>query len=261
MKTLDVSLCRNLLASALLELDQRELEELYAAKLPSMDARVAGSLLKNFPKLSYLDLGYSRYVTDEAFMRWPTKEEGGTRLKGLRLSGCTRLTDQTCLNLAGKVPELEYLEMASIGGNLRDGGLVKLIASCANLRKVDLEDAVNLTDRVLTALTPSKRHRGPASQLEHLNVTNIPELSEASLVKLIKGCPSLRNIEVSNCFNVSDLFIKTFTHHIRKNHIQGSEIGMVDCRSVTRQAVTGVSYFSWYRWWSFLIVGSQNNPI
>lgn len=241
LKTLDVSLCRNLLAGALLEMSQPELEELYAAKLPSMDARVVGNLLTQFPKLSYLDVGYSRYVNDEAFARWPTKEDGATRLKGLRLSGCPRLTDQACLNLVGKVPELEYLEMASIGGNVRDGGLVKLIETCPHLRKIDLEDAMNLSDRVLTALTPSKRHRGPPSMLEHLNVTNIPELSEAALVKLIKGCPNLRNIEASNCFNVSDQFIKTFTSHVRRNRMQGAEMVIVDCRSVTRQAVKGVS--------------------
>lgn len=241
LKILDVSLCRNLLAGALLEMKQPELKELYASKIPSMDSNVASHFPSQFPMLCYLDLGYSRYISDETFKRWPDKEEGGTALRGLRLSGCARLTDQTCLNLVGKVPDLEYLELASIGGNLRNGGLVKLITACPGLKKIDLEDATNLTDSVLTALTPPKRHRGPPSVLEHLNVTNVPELSEAALVKLIKGCPNLRNIEASNSFNVSDLFIKTFMHHVKKHTIQGAEMALVDCRSVTRQAVKGVS--------------------
>lgn len=218
---------------------QPGLEELYAAKIPSMDSNVVGSLPLQFPLLSYLDIGYSRYITDEAFNRWPSKENGGTMLKGLRLSACIRLTDQTCINLVGKVSDLECLELASIGGNMRDGGLVKLIEACPNLRKLDLEDAINITDRVLAALTPTKRRRGASSALEHLNITNIPEVSETALVRLIKACPNLRNIEASNCFNVSDLFIKTFAHHVRKHRLQGAEMTIVDCRSVTRQAVKG----------------------
>lgn len=239
LKVLDISLCRNLIAGALLELEQPELEQLYASKLPSMDTKVVASLPSRFPMLQYLDLGYSRHISDEAFKRWPLRDEGGTALQGLRLSGCVRLTDQTCLNLVGKVSDLETLELASIGGNIRDGGLVKLIETCPNLRKLDVEDAINLTDRTLAALTPSKNHRGPPSALEHLIVTNVPELSEAALVRLVRSCPDLRIIEASNCFNVSDVFIKAFTHHVKKHRLRGSELAIVDCRSVARQALKG----------------------
>lgn len=239
LKVLDVSLCRNLHAGALLDLNQPELEQLFAAKLSGMDAKVAGSLLSQFPMLQYLDIGYSRHITDEAFKRWPSKEDGGTALQGLRLSGCPRLTDQTCLNLIGKVPDLETLELASIGGNIRDGGIVKLIEACRNLRKLDVEDATNLTDRTLAALLPAKNHRGPPSALEHLNVTNVPELSEAALVRLVRACPDLRVIEASNNSNISDVFIKTFSHHVKKHRIQNSELAVVDCRSVARQIMKG----------------------
>jgi hypothetical protein len=228
-------------ASAVLNICQPELEELHAAKIPSMDTRVVAALPEHFPNLQYLDVGYSRQITDEAFKQWPQGDVTGSKLRGLRLSGCLRLTDQTCLNLIGKVSALECFEMASVGTNLRDTGLVKLIEACPNLRKLDLEDATNLTDRVLAALTPSRQHRGPPSVLEHLNVTNVPELSEAALVRLIKASPALRVIECSNCFNVSELFIKAFNHHVKKYSMRGAELAMVDCRSVGRQSIRGGS--------------------
>lgn len=49
-----------------------------------------------------------------------------TRLRHLSLSACILLTDNACSNLAHSVPKLEFLELASIGPDLRDDGLSTL---------------------------------------------------------------------------------------------------------------------------------------
>lgn len=241
LQSLDVSLCRRLPAAALLELNQPGLKRLTAAKLVSMDNEAIRRFPTCFPQLRHLDIGYSKQIADEAFKSWPSLEEGGTRLEGLRLSGCVRLTDQTCLNLVGKVSQLRYLELANIGGNLRDGGLTKLIDACPQLVKLDVEDAINLTDKLLTSLTPPKHQQihGPPSPLDHLNITNIPDLSEACIIRLIRACPKLRILECANSSTVSDLVVKAFAHHVKKFGILGSELAIVDCRNVGRQAFRG----------------------
>jgi F-box/leucine-rich repeat protein 2/20 len=136
---------------------------------------------------------------------------------------------------------LEILELANIGPNLRDLGLVKLLESCPHIRKIDLEDASSLTDRTIAALTPAKRNRyhTPATPLEHAIFSNIPELSEAALVRLVRACPNLQTLECANSSNVSDALVKAFLRHVKRNKVQGAEVGLIDCRSVNRQAFRG----------------------
>lgn len=236
LKHLDVSMCRNLLAAALLDLNQPGLEILAAAKIPSMDDATVSALPGRFPSLRDLDLGYSRHITDAAFAKWPGESDGGTRIRSLRLSSCTRLTDQACLNLVGKMNQLECLELASIGGNLRDPGLIKLIESLSKLRKIDLEDATHLSDRIIVALTPvaTAQKRG---RLEHAVLTNLPEITEPALIRLVRSSPFLKIVECSNSFHVSDAFIKAFLLHIRRSRIHGGEVNAVDCRNIGRRPV------------------------
>lgn len=229
-------MCRNVLAAALLDLGQASLESLAAARIPSMDDTTVGSLLDRFPKLLDLDLGYNRHITDAAFARWPHASKGGTRLQRLCLSACTRLTDQACENLVGKLDRLQCLELASIGANLREGGLIKLLERLAKLQKIDLEDAINLSDRVIAALAPTKTARctNPAA-LQHAVLTNLPEVTEPALLSLVRACPELSVVECSNSAHVSDTFIKAFLLHIRRNRVQGAEIGVIDCRNIGRR--------------------------
>lgn len=241
-----MSCCPNLLAAALLNIRGSKLVSLSAAKIPSMDSHTVKGLLEQLALLESLDIGYSRHVSDDAFKASQEDTSWTLKLKQLRLSGCSRLTDQTCINLADRVPELEVLEMATVGANLRDGGVIKLLETTPRLRKIDLEDAISLTDRTVAALLPSasrsRNQRSPttaASALEHIVLTNIPELTETALIRLVRAAPKLRILEASNSFHVSDPLIKSFCHHVRKHRIVGAELDIVDCRNVGRQPFRG----------------------
>ena len=205
-----------------------------------MNDATAGQLLNRFPLLTVLDLGYSRHLTDAAFVPWPHADVGGTRIRHLRLTHCTRLTDAACTNLLGKLPCLEMLELASIGSSLRDGGVVNLLEECSRtLQKVDLEDATNLSDRTITALLPGRHHTGgiaPSSPLQHVNLTNMPELTEPALIRLIRAAPRLQTLECSSSPQVSDAFVKAFLLHAKRNRAVGAELGVVDCRGITPAA-------------------------
>jgi len=52
------------------------------------------------------------------------------------------------------MPQLEFLELGRVGGDLKDDGIVRLLETLPNLRKLDLEDANEITDDVLRAITP-----------------------------------------------------------------------------------------------------------
>ena len=245
LKELDVSLCRNVLAAAILDICQPGLEKLYAAKIPSMDTLTVAQVPSRFPHLAILDIGCSRTLTDEAFQSWTV--EAQWPLRHLRLSGCTRLTDQACVFLAGKVDKLEVLEMASIGMLLRDVGMLKLLESLSHLRKIDLEDAVRLSDRVLPAIhaaagwRPQVSRSRPAvdSGLQHAVLTNMPELTEQGLLRFIRNAPRMVKFECSNSVHVSDDCLKAFMLHIRRDKIQGAELTAVDCRTISRSVLRG----------------------
>ncbi|EPQ28988.1 uncharacterized protein PFL1_03278 [Pseudozyma flocculosa PF-1] len=80
------------------------------------------------------------------------------RLVKLKLGSCPRLTDVAASHLAWALPSLEVLELSSAGGaqdqRIRDAGLLRLLPSVPRLRRLDLEGASTISDRVLAALTP-----------------------------------------------------------------------------------------------------------
>ncbi|KAL7008493.1 hypothetical protein EMMF5_001754 [Cystobasidiomycetes sp. EMM_F5] len=236
LQVLDVTLCRNLLAAALLDICQPGLIKLYSAKIPSMDDATVAAIPSRFPALEVLDFGYSRGISDAAFKDWSAGSL--CDLKQLRLSGCSRLTDQTCQHLAGSLSGLEVLEMASIGSSLRDGGVVKLLETLKHLRKLDLEDAISLTDRALAAINTSvggHRRRTSEAPLECVVLTNMPELTEPALLRLIRRSPRLQKLECSNSYRISDQFLKAFLHHVRQQKMKNAELSIVDCRAIGRQ--------------------------
>jgi F-box/leucine-rich repeat protein 2/20 len=54
--------------------------------------------------------------------------------------------------LAYSVPHLEFLELGGIGEGLQDEGLVRLLKTTKKLRRIDLEDAESIGDKMLDAL-------------------------------------------------------------------------------------------------------------
>ncbi|KAG8760214.1 hypothetical protein FRC14_003645 [Serendipita sp. 396] len=69
-----------------------------------------------------------------------------TSLRHLNVSGCRHISDKACSNLAYCVPRLEFLEMAAVGGEVKDEGLVRLFRTTKLIKRIDLEDASEITD-------------------------------------------------------------------------------------------------------------------
>ncbi|KAI0803182.1 hypothetical protein BC629DRAFT_1283905 [Irpex lacteus] len=289
---LDLSRCLNLtgdgLRSALTYGESRgehvKLKELRLSGIKKVTDATMRLLGRAAPALEVLDLSYSRDLHNsaiEAFVACTeedsesmdvvqlTAREAGrdpndrgrywrrvTRLRHLNLSFCLLLTDNSCSHLAHAVPKLEFLELAGIGTEMRDAGLVRLLDTTPLIRRLDLEDATEVSDEVLRALTPSAPTATqptsstpstrvlappapePGHALEHL-VLSYANVESEALSALIRACTRLRVLEADNT-RMTGVTLKEFVHAARERKIQDAKVVAVDCRSVGEYAVRDV---------------------
>lgn len=284
LTSLDMSRCSNINGDGLHRYandvlkrhGQLALKELRLCGLEGIYDDVLRVLGRAAPSLEILDLSYSRSLHNsalEAFVACTEEEkstesvvltarEAGreardsgryrrriTRLRHLSLSNCRLLTDIACSNLAYAVPRLELLELAGIGTAMKDEGLVRLLETTPLIRKLDLEDDSDITDAVLSALTPSPQEgTGSGSTqppqtgqaLEHLVVSFDVGLSNEAFLPLICNCPRLRVLETDGT-SISGIVLKEFVRQARERNTSDATLVAIDCRAVSEGSVKDVS--------------------
>lgn len=305
--SLDVSRCSNMDAEGIRYLasatkTRREylsLKELRIAGLAYVDDHMMATLGRAAPYLEVLDLSYSRQLHNsalEAFVACNENEEDVgvdtvllnareagrdsndrnkyrrrvTRLRHLSLSYCILLTDTACSNLAYSVPQLEFLEMAGIGDDLKDEGLIRLLNTTPLIKRLDLEDASDITDSVIAAITPSTisdargveaqpstdsasaSHHGeaaaaqgvnvtePGHALEHLVVSYASNITEQAFLSLIRACTKLRVLEAENT-RMGTVVLREFVRLSRKREMLNAKISAIDCRGIGETLVRELS--------------------
>jgi F-box and leucine-rich repeat protein 2/20 len=294
LQSLNLSRCRNMTAegircvaaAAVSRGEQIPLKELRVSGLRVVNDDMMIALGRAAPFLEVLDLSYTTVHNSaiEAFVvcmpednakfstvQLTSREAGRdpadparhwrrvTRLRHLNLSSCLLLTDHACSHLAHTVPRLEFLELAGIGPELRDDGLVRLLSTTPHIRRLDLEDATEVTDRVLHALTPAtpppteptpisgtssarpstsspaRQAPEPGHALEHLTLSYANVESDA-VSELIRACPRLRVLEADNT-RMTGLVLREFVQTARRRNVQDAKVVAVDCRAVGEHAV------------------------
>ncbi|KAG1754755.1 uncharacterized protein EDB91DRAFT_1233625 [Suillus paluster] len=284
LTSLNMSRCSNIngdglrrYANAVLERHgQLALKELKLCGLGGMYDEVLGVLGRAAPSLEILDLSYSRTLHNsalEAFVACAEEDEGVesvvltarevgrdvrdngryrrriTKLRHLSLSNCKLLTDIACSNLAHAVPRLELLELASIGTEMKDEGIVRLLGTTPLLRKLDLEDDPDISDAVLSALTPSPPEDSTSGStqplqtgqaLEHLVVSNAINIGNEAFLSLMRNCPRLRVLEAdSTC--ISGTVLKEFVRQAQERDLSDATLIVIDCRAVGEGCVKDVA--------------------
>lgn len=277
--TLDLSRCPNVTGSGVISFFDRAftcnerlpLKELRLSGLKYLSDKLFEQLGYVAPDLEVLDLSYCRSLhnssieafvssfPDDCEMVQLTAREAGrdptdsvrywrrvTRLRHLNLTSCIMLTDHACSHLAHAVPKLEILEMAGIGTGLRDDGLVRLLETTPLIRRLDLEDACQITDDVLVTLTPEPILDGPprcappplqpGHALEHLIISYATEVTEEAVSELIDNCTQLRVLEVDNT-RISESIMKQFVAVSRGRKAVDAQVVAVDCRGIGERAV------------------------
>lgn len=283
LTSLDMSRCSNINGEGLHRYTnavlgrhgQLALEELRLCGLEGIYDEVLGVLGRAAPSLEILDLSYSRSLHNsalEAFVACTEEEktesvvltarEAGreardngryrrriTKLRHLSLSNCKLLTDIACSILAHAVPRLELLELAGIGTAMKDEGLVRLLETTPLLRKLDLEDDTDITDTVLSALTPSPPEGSglgstqplqTGQALEHLVVSFAVSISNEAFLSLICNCPRLKVLEADST-SISGAVLKEFVRRARERNASDATLVAIDCRAVGEGSVKDVA--------------------
>lgn len=284
---LDIGRCLNVDGQGIRSLIQQGLDrdqvlplkELRVSGIKCVDDDTLALLGKGAPFLEVLDLSYVRDLHNsalEAFVACPEEQEQPARfetvlltarqagrnpgdpgryrrrvtcLRHLSLSSCSLLTDTACSNLAHTVPRLECLELAGIGTELRDDGLIRLLDTTPFIRKLDLEDASEITDDVLSALTPfetpderknTNEPPVPGHALEHLVVSYAISLTDDALLSLVRKCNNLTTLEADNT-RISGTVLKEFVSLSRKRKAVNPTIVVIDCRGISETLVKDLS--------------------
>lgn len=249
------------------------LKELRASGLKRVNDEVLATLGKGAPFLEVLDLSYARDLHNsalEAFVSCANNDtqfktvllsarEAGrelgdttkyrrrvTRLRHLSLSSCVLLTDIACSNLAHTMPRLEYLELAGIGTELKDDGLIRLLRTTPLIRRLDLEDASDITDALIATITPrpvadttssgSIDPSEPGHALERLVLSYAGNITDEAFLSLIQNCTRLSVLEADNT-RMSGSVLKEFVRLSRIRKIVDPVIVAIDCRGVGESVV------------------------
>ncbi|OAX42107.1 RNI-like protein [Rhizopogon vinicolor AM-OR11-026] len=284
LTSLNMSRCPNVngkglrgYANAALERQgQLALKELRLCGVVDIYDEALGALGRAAPSLEVLDLSYCRTLHNsalEAFVACTEDDRGMesvvltarevgreardngryrrriTKLRHLSLSNCRLLTDIACSNLAHAVPRLELLELASIGTEMKDEGIVRLLRTTPLLRKLDLEDDTDITDAVMRALTPNPPDEFAAGStqplqtgqaLEHLVVSCATSIGNEAFFDLIRNCPRLTVLEADST-GISGNVLKEFVRQARERNLSDATLVAVDCRGVGEGTVKDVA--------------------
>ena len=274
---------RCMASTALLRNKHLRLKSLRVSGLKNISDSMMSVLGKAAPYLEALDLSYTRQLHNSAIEAFVTcdatdtaeglgveiktlsarevgRENGNrdyyrrrvTRLRHLSLSCCILLTDMACSNLAYSVPRLEFFEMAGINADLKDDGLIRLFRTTPNIRRIDLEDASDITDRVLEAITPdidpsvswtgraSEGTPQPGHALEHLILSHASQVSDEALLSLIRNCSRLKCLEADNT-RMGPSVLREFVQLARERNTSNAKIVAVDCRGISDGLVKELS--------------------
>ncbi|KAF8899217.1 hypothetical protein BD779DRAFT_1781522 [Infundibulicybe gibba] len=287
LTTLNMSRCPNmdaegiqrLAAAAVARGENLMLKELRLSGLKHVNDSMMSLLGKAAPYLEVLDLSYVRQLHNSALDAFVACDEAGvpitgtitlsakdlgreqndsrkyrrriTRLRHLSVSFCVLLTDIACANLAHVVPQLQFLELAGIGADLHDDGLIRLLDTTPLIKRLDLEDASSITDAVLAVLTPSSPvpplptvHKQVGSThepetghaLEHLIISYATNLSDDMLLALMRSCTRLTVLEADNT-RIGSAVLREFIRLSRKRTLAGASVVVIDCRGIGESTV------------------------
>ena len=273
---MDAEGIRSMAAAAIHRGEHLQFKELRMCGLKHISDQMMAILGEATPYLEVLDLSYARQLHNsalDAFVACEDEEEElgvatvwvpardlgrdssnvtklcrrVTRLRHLCFSSCILLTDDACSNLAHSVPKLEFLEMAGVGSDLKDDGLIRLLSTTPFIRRLDLEDAAEVSDALLATITPTVDRSPlnhavpePGHALEHLNISYATHVSDDALLSLVRGCPRLGCLEVDNT-RIGGAVLTEFVHLNRKRKMVDAKIVAVDCRNISAGIVQELS--------------------
>ncbi|RWS13749.1 F-box/LRR-repeat protein 7-like protein, partial [Dinothrombium tinctorium] len=177
----------------------------------------------------------------------------------LNLNGCQNLTDKGLLLIARKCTELKHLYLRGCI-NITDLGLNEILTNCALVETLDLTAAFNVKlNTTRLPQIPPNLHRLNLSlchyvddytlkiftklygaQITHLYLRRCPLISDHFAKCLVTYCPSLREISLNDCPQLTDYFCYELSLKLG-SHLR--YISLAKCERITDAAIKQIGKY------------------
>jgi F-box/leucine-rich repeat protein 2/20 len=241
LKEVDLSWCRHITSAGITMLAKEchSLERLSLAGCSLVNDDIFHHIV-GFPLLRRLNLQLCKNITDDGIKLLAMYCH---HLRHVTLSGCHLLTDLSLCYLSHRSScimgdtsnedassmredsELQILEVAGCSF-MSDYGFREIAKHCRQLRKLDLEECVQVTDISLQCFGDF------LPQLGVIILSCCDKITDQGFMALSMGCPLLSHIEVDGCSQLTD---ETIEHFKRLPFLRC--IDAFDCRNLSRNAI------------------------
>lgn len=204
------------------------------------------------PKLSFLDLTGNKNVSDEGLVAISLS----CPLVRLKLTSCGNVSDKTLCDIAPLLRN-SLTDLDLINCRVTDKGLAVLSQHCNHLRRLDISNLENITKTGLMSITRHCQLRsliaikctgikdeGVAELSKSQNASFLEEIvlsrtniSDGSLILLLKIAPNLRLIDVTHNEQISDESIFEIAKHCPSLQI----LRVSFCPRVTDVSITEIA--------------------
>lgn len=201
LRRVKLSKCTSISDRAVLALSQaRLLLEVDLDGCPDVSAASVKQLLRLCP-IRDLRLSLCGAIGDECFAE--LKKDDLPALRGIDLTGCSRITDLS---------------------------VFQIVNAAAKLRSLTLTRCINLTDRGVVQISRLGKY------LHHLHLGHCSNLTDRSITFLVKYCSRLRYIDLACCYNLTDEAVVALSGLARVKRI-----GLVKCNNVTNEGILALA--------------------
>ncbi|XP_026414862.1 F-box protein At3g58530-like isoform X1 [Papaver somniferum] len=156
-------------------------------------------LVKNCSCIIDMNLSGCKNITDKSMH---LIADHYNELEELNLTRCVKLTDGGLQQILLKCSSLQYLNLYALSG-FTDGAYMK-ISHLAHLRVLDLCGAQNLSNQGLSSIARCKN-------LVSLNLTWCVLVTDAGVVAIARGCPSLEFLSLFGILGVTDMCLEVLS--------------------------------------------------
>ena len=196
------------------------LRVLEISAIPQLTDRSGTAIGDNLPMLEALYMRYNYQLTNESIDRITTQCK---KLSLLTLWGCIRLKNLVINHEVGDGSN--HVVMLNLWGchGLGDD-IAEAIGRMPNLRSLNVAECHNLTDAFIAGLSQSPN----ASQIEHINLRYLLQLTDICTPALVDKMINLRSIDLSFCAKLSTASLT----HVIKNAPALTELRLWNCRQI-----------------------------
>ena len=141
----------------------------------------------------------------------------GKRLEAFLVTQSPRIDLETVETMVDSCPNITELRLAEIG--LLNDDLLRPLGRLINLRLLDLSSpSLPLNDEAMVQLLSDV-----GANLTSLNLSDIPDLTDVTLVAIAKYCPKLRQLQLRNLVELTDEGVSVFFAALKKTGHPGFE--------------------------------------